>query len=58
MVYVDLPTFGISGGWENLTKFETKEEAIKWLREEWGEHAVDDEGRVCLVNEGVRDECD
>lgn len=53
MVYVDFPICDKSEGrWEEIRTFDTKDEAIKWLKHVLGEHAVDDDGRVCLITIG------
>lgn len=55
-VYVDLPVI-VSGAhlpaphgeWRNVETCESKEEAVAWLRALFGDHAVDEDGKVCLL---------
>ncbi len=55
-VYVDIPdktTIGIDdGGWINVANFNTKEDAVAWIRANIGH--CDDDGNVCLITLGER----
>lgn len=48
--FVDIPSIDSNGDvdWNNIGKFDTKEEAIKFLQEKFG---ADEEGRVCFISE-------
>lgn len=48
MIYVDFPN--ADGGFDEIESFKTKRAAIAWLREIWGEHAIDDNGNLCLIS--------
>ena len=55
MYYIDIPTEktiddGDNGSWTNVKIVDTKEEAVKWIRDNIG--WCDDEGRICLISEG------
>jgi hypothetical protein len=50
--YVDIPSpatisEGNEGCWSNVGTFATKEEAVKWIRENIG--YCDDDGNICLL---------
>ena len=45
--FVDIPTFS-SEYWNNVATFDTREEAIKFVQENFG---ADENGKVCLVTE-------
>lgn len=50
--YVDIPTLatindGGEGAWTNVGTFETKEQAVAWVRENVG--YCDDDGNICLL---------
>jgi hypothetical protein len=48
--YIDFPVFNRTGGhWENVGAAATKAEAIAWIKGVLGDHAVDSEGRICLL---------
>ena len=50
MVYVDIPVWPSrdDGGWKGVKVFNTKAEAMVFIREYFDPHA-DDQGRVCLM---------
>lgn len=54
VVWVDIPTRECVNNdecyWENLAQFETREEAIAFIREHIDPNC-DDEGRICLLTE-------
>lgn len=57
MYYVDIPPYPNDSiditedvSWINLSSFETKEEAIDYIRKYIG--YCDDEGNVCLITKG------
>ena len=48
MIYLDYPSFDCT--WTNIRNFKTRAEAVAWLREMWGEHAIKDDGSVILIS--------
>jgi hypothetical protein len=54
MFYVDIPTnstlYDAEGPWENVASFDTKQEAVDFIREHIG--PCDDDGKVSLIAEG------